>query len=113
MSKKNLSRRVFLKIATALGATGALAWIPDKLDAEADDVITDVIIDEEGVSDPPPFAPYYLEKPYPQYYENLMTLSYISGLGIGEISVKVNRHRWCCETILDYYQENGDFPDDF
>lgn len=35
MSKDNLSRRAFVKMASALAATGMLAWVLDKSDVEA------------------------------------------------------------------------------
>jgi hypothetical protein len=101
---------MFLKMAAILGASGVLAWKPDETTVKTDEIL---ISDEDWLADPPPFAPYYLEKPYAQYYENLTTLSYLSGLEIGEISVRVNRHCLGCDDILSYYEENGDWPNGF
>lgn len=76
--KKNLARRTFLKIASALAASGALAWVSDKSDIEAEEITPVIGVDpaetggDETANFPgldkiittghidAPFVPYYL-----------------------------------------------------
>lgn len=112
---EKLSRRLFLKVAAALAASGALVWKADELPADE----TETQSDAEWLPDPPPFAPYYTDKwtvgKLPLHWQFADTpmisqLAYLSGLPIAEVTRKVEGHPWQLEAILDFYREHGSFP---